>query len=132
MHSRIHVAIFASACLAYAMEGGAEILRLGDLSAPQLRALDRSKTIVLLTGGIRRGEAVRLARLSRITAPREPGPRREDLGRLHGRSRAADTEDSRRREPVDHPPVRRPPRKECDLPVGVDRAVESAMMTALV
>ena len=35
-----------------ASPAGAQILRLTDLNAAQLRALDRSKTVVLLTGGM--------------------------------------------------------------------------------
>jgi creatinine amidohydrolase/Fe(II)-dependent formamide hydrolase-like protein len=35
-----------------AAPAGAQILRVTDLNAPQLRALDRSKTVVLLTGGM--------------------------------------------------------------------------------
>jgi len=47
------VALFAIAWLACAEASAhAEMLRLADLNAPQLRALDRSKTVVLLTGGM--------------------------------------------------------------------------------
>ena len=33
-----------------ATQAGAQVLRVADLNAPQLRALDRSKTVVVLTG----------------------------------------------------------------------------------
>ena len=46
-------AVFAlAACAGAASPAAAQILRLTDLSAAQLRALDRSKTVVLLTGGM--------------------------------------------------------------------------------
>ena len=47
------VAVLAIAWLAWAAASAdAEILRVADLNASQLRALDRSKTVVLITGGM--------------------------------------------------------------------------------
>jgi creatinine amidohydrolase/Fe(II)-dependent formamide hydrolase-like protein len=50
LHRVTPLVIAASICVA--RPAAAQILRLTDLNAPQLRALDRSKTVVLLTGGM--------------------------------------------------------------------------------
>src|SRR6185295_3354542 len=44
--------LLAICVLATAMPASAQIVRLGDLNAAQIRALDRSKTVVVLTGGM--------------------------------------------------------------------------------
>jgi creatinine amidohydrolase/Fe(II)-dependent formamide hydrolase-like protein len=49
---RCRVVVFAISMFACASPAGAQVLRLTDLNTAQLRALDRSKTVVLLTGGM--------------------------------------------------------------------------------
>lgn len=44
--------LLAACVLAVAMPAAAQIVRVGDLNTGQIRALDRSKTVVLLTGGM--------------------------------------------------------------------------------
>ena len=44
--------LFAACVLAFAMPASAQIVRIGDLNPSQIRALDRSKTVVLLMGGM--------------------------------------------------------------------------------
>lgn len=44
--------LFAACLLSLAMPAAAQIVRIGDLNAAQIRALDRSKTVVILTGGM--------------------------------------------------------------------------------
>ena len=51
MRRRLVSLLITLLCCA-ASPAGAQILRLADLNAAQLRALDRSKTVVLLTGGM--------------------------------------------------------------------------------
>jgi creatinine amidohydrolase/Fe(II)-dependent formamide hydrolase-like protein len=44
--------LLAACCLSLAVPASAQIVRVGDLNTAQIRALDRSKTVVLLTGGM--------------------------------------------------------------------------------
>ena len=44
--------LLAACVLAVSMPAAAQIVRVGDLNTEQIRALDRSKTVVLLTGGM--------------------------------------------------------------------------------
>ena len=44
--------VLATCLLSLAMPASAQIVRVGDLNTTQIRALDRSKTVVLLTGGM--------------------------------------------------------------------------------
>ncbi len=44
--------LFAVCALSIAIPASAQIVRVGDLNAAQIHALDRSKTVVLLTGGM--------------------------------------------------------------------------------
>src|SRR3954470_23615830 len=44
--------VLATCLLSLAMPASAQIVRVGDLNTTQIRALDRSKTVVLLSGGM--------------------------------------------------------------------------------